>query len=177
MDKHTLEQMVDAGLSQAKIARQVGCSPTSVRYWLAKHGLKTRRGPKGLLSPEMLATRQCPCGETDPAKFYGRKRHICGSCQSKYNLEYGRENRRRAIQFLGGRCTNPTCHFDRYQSALQVHHKDPKTKDPTFASYRGWSWGRIQRELEKCLLLCACCHSAVHAGELDITWSQRFNHF
>ena len=67
---------------------------------------------------------------------------------------------------LGGKCS--ACGFDKYQSALQMHHLDPSTKDKAFASIRGWSEERILEEIKGCVLLCACCHAAVHSGELTI---------
>jgi hypothetical protein len=48
--------------------------------------------------------------------------------------------------------------------ALDIHHVDPKKKDPDFKRMRGWAWDRIKNELDKCMLLCKNCHAAHHAG-------------
>lgn len=49
MDKDVLKSLVGQGKSANEIAKEVGLSPTPVRYWLKKHGLKTqwRGAPPG----------------------------------------------------------------------------------------------------------------------------------
>jgi hypothetical protein len=106
------------------------------------------------------------CGETDPTKFYGHKKSVCGSCHNKYTLEQGKKKREFIIEQLGGKCV--ACGYDKFKSALQAHHLDPSVKDKNFGSIRGWSEQRILDEIKGCVLLCACCHSAVHSGELTI---------
>jgi hypothetical protein len=170
MEQQTLQDLIDQGLSLAKIAAHQKCSQGSVRHWLKRYGLRTRRGPRGKLPKDMPAPRKCSCGETDPTKFYGHKRSVCGACTNQYNLRRGREQRERVVRHMGGKCAAPECGFDKYPSALQIHHSNPETKDPSFSSYRGWNWERLVVELEQCILLCACCHMAFHAGELEPTW-------
>ena len=41
MEKDLLERFVDGGGSIREIARELKTSPTSIRYWLKKHGLST----------------------------------------------------------------------------------------------------------------------------------------
>jgi hypothetical protein len=106
------------------------------------------------------------CGETDPIKFYGHKKSVCGKCHNKYTLDLGKKKRSFLVEHMGGKCV--ACGFNKYQSALQVHHLDPSKKDQNFPSIRGWSEQRILAEIQECVLLCACCHSAVHSGELII---------
>ena len=47
---------------------------------------------------------------------------------------------------------------------LDFHHLDPTTKEISVskAAYRGWSVGRLQQEIEKCVVLCANCHRMRH---------------
>lgn len=61
-------------------------------------------------------------------------------------------------------------------SELHWDHIDPSTKWSAIGSYskkttfgafvRGWSWERIEKELEKCRVLCQPCH-------MRRTWDQR----
>jgi predicted HNH restriction endonuclease len=102
------------------------------------------------------------CGETDPTRFYGKKKQICGRCDNQYTVERGRQISARARAELGGRCM--LCGFDKYHVSLDLHHLDAREKDPNFARKRGWSWERVEKELKKCVLLCKNCHTAVHAG-------------
>ncbi len=107
------------------------------------------------------------CGETNPDKFYGHKRTWCGACHNIYTSNQGRSKRERIIEYLGGCCSD--CGYKKYTCSLDVHHFDPSKKDPSFASARGWSWERIEKELQGCCLLCKNCHAAVHAGLLQLT--------
>jgi hypothetical protein len=114
-----------------------------------------------------MRTHKCGhCGETDPSKFYGHKKSVCGSCHNKYTLELGQKKRNFIIEEMGGKCVS--CGYDKYSSALQVHHLDPSQKDAKFHGIRGWSHERIIDEIKGCVLLCACCHAAVHSGELEL---------
>ncbi len=104
------------------------------------------------------------CGETDSSKFYGHKKSVCGSCHNKYTLELGQKKRNFIIEQMGGKCVS--CGYNKYSSALQVHHLDPSKKDSKFHGIRGWGKQRILDEIQECVLLCACCHAAVHSNEL-----------
>jgi transposase-like protein len=58
MDKHWLADRLEAGESIEAIAREVGRDPSTVAYWVNKHGLRSRHakrhGPRGGLSREQL---------------------------------------------------------------------------------------------------------------------------
>lgn len=167
MERSVLEPLVEQGLGLRPMAKLLGTSPTNVRYWVSKHGLNLKQKPFGpSYVPPRPVWKCCQCGETDPAKFYGHKRKICGSCQNAYNIRQGRKKRLRAVRELGGKCH--ACGFDRYPCSLDLHHLDSTTKDPNFRTMRGWAWKRILVELEKCTLLCKNCHAAVHNGFLRI---------
>ncbi|MEL6149861.1 MAG: hypothetical protein AAFR56_09555 [Chloroflexota bacterium] len=42
IEKHVLEDLIAKGYSQRQIATELVTGQTSVRYWLAKHGLRDR---------------------------------------------------------------------------------------------------------------------------------------
>ncbi len=155
MEKAALEKLVERGLSTRAIALSLETSQTNARYWMRKYALRTQ--PK--LSA--IVRKCCQCGEVDPAKFYGYKRAICGSCHNAYTTKTGQEKRLKAIEYSGGRCQ--LCGFDGHSRALDFHHRDRSAKDPKYKSMRGWSWERTLAELKKCILLCKNCHAAVHA--------------
>ena len=58
MDKHWLAGRLEAGDSIEKIAREVGRHPSTVAYWVNKHGLKSgyaaRHAPRGAIAREEL---------------------------------------------------------------------------------------------------------------------------
>ena len=162
MSEQQLRDLVLRGFSIREIGTALCCSYSNVRYWLRYYGMKTRQS---LIDKSGIAYI-CPCGETDPRKFYGRKRYKCARCHNDYCLVLGRKKRELALE-IGGNCCR-ICGFAKYRSALEFHHLDPSRKDPAFKSMRGWSEDRIRRELETCILLCGNCHAAIHSGELAV---------
>jgi hypothetical protein len=166
-NKKDLENLVSLGMTLKEMAKELKCSQTNVRYWLKKYDLRVKRGPRGKLPKDFIIQRKCgSCGETDPNKFYGNKKFICAKCHTKYVNEVGRKNRQYALDLLGNKCI--VCGFDKYNCSLDLHHVDPTIKDPNFSGYRSWSSKRIEKEVEKCVLLCRNCHAAVHNNEIDL---------
>lgn len=54
-------------------------------------------------------------------------------------------------------------------AALDFHHVDPATKSFNVASVgRSKSLQAVDRELAKCVVLCASCHRKVHAGRIEL---------
>jgi hypothetical protein len=164
MDKQTLEALINKNYTSRQIALENNIGQTSVRYWIKKHGLKLKRGGSGKHPKGFILPRKCLCGETDPAKFYGHKKSVCGKCHNKYTSEKGREKKEYAVIKLGGCCK--VCGFNKYNSGLDIHHLDPSKKDPNFRSHRSWKKERIDKELEHCMLLCKTCHAGVHSKDI-----------
>ena len=104
-------------------------------------------------------------------KKHGRTEHFprkdgtyrCGKCASAWVSTNRRNKKQRLVELHGGACI--LCGYNRYAGALDFHHKNPKTKK--FAlSVKGlsYAWEEIQKEAEKCVLLCKNCHAEVEAG-------------
>jgi hypothetical protein len=157
--KTALHKYIKNNYSTREIAQAFECSQSNVRHWLRKYNLRTTWVGKSKHLPH-----KCPCGETDPLRFYGHRKHICANCHNRSSRRRAEERRDRAIAVLGGRCAS--CGFHEWRSALHIHHTDPSKKDPTFKTSRSWSWERLKKEIEACELLCANCHSGVHSGNL-----------
>lgn len=159
MDKTTLENLVNQGLSQYKIADVLKCSQTRVKYWLLKHNLKTIHSiPK---------VKKCVlCGETDLSKFYrhrdGRFRYRCRCCDNKKTIERFRDYKRKAGEYKGGKCL--ICGYSKCLASLDFHHKCPDKKDPNWKKMRNWPLEKIKAELDKCDLVCRNCHGEIHSG-------------
>ena len=68
-----------------------------------------------------------------------------------------------SIAYKGGKCQ--ICGYSKYGGALDLHHVNPDTKEFGIAD-KGYtrSWERIQKELDKCILVCANCHREVEGG-------------
>ncbi len=76
------------------------------------------------------------------------------------------------VTYKGGKCE--LCGYSSCAEALDLHHKDPSTKDFGISSSgltRSWEKNRI--EADKCVLLCANCHREIHAGYKQPTWATK----
>jgi len=66
-----------------------------------------------------------------------------------------------ALIYKGNCCV--ICGYNRSRYSLTFHHIDPEKKD--FGISTGIrSWSKLQKELDKCVLLCANCHGEIHEG-------------
>ena len=126
-----------------------------------------------------------PFGERNTSKLELVKKDghefACGQCGRKYVYKRGRGHthkkcnscvvntrrkalKRRAVEYKGGCCKN--CGYNKCINALVFHHVDPTTKEFLISGNHCYSWDRIRKELDKCVLLCHNCHTEVHAGDL-----------
>ncbi|WP_216820524.1 hypothetical protein [Synechococcus sp. BDU 130192] len=92
------------------------------------------------------------------------RRHRCRQCKQK--LQNAR--RQKIYDYLRAYKQNLNCSrcgFSDYR-ALEFHHTDPTAKDFSVADFvsRGASLAKIQKEIEKCCVLCANCHRIEHYG-------------
>ena len=73
--------------------------------------------------------------------------------------------KRRIVEYLGGACARCRVTPERlgHVAAFDCHHLDPRTKRFNICGNHCRSWETIRAELDKCQLLCACCHRIVEA--------------
>src|ERR1700757_1606373 len=81
---------------------------------------------------------------------------------AEYMRNKRRELRRRAIEYLGGKCTRCGTTDD-----LEIDHVDRRTKKFTFGG-RVLSWEKLVVELKKCQLLCATHHLEKTVSEIEV---------
>jgi len=63
-----------------------------------------------------------------------------------------------AVELLGGKCS--ICGLVDNPAVYDFHHRDPKEKDVGISQAK--SWAAIEKELEKCDLVCSNCHRKLH---------------
>jgi transposase len=169
IERATLESLVDTGASSREVAAQLGLSVGTVRHWLRKYRLQTRRGVarerRKQFEDEGEETVEMDCHRHGPTLFRLERRGIyrCLRCRSEYVSVRRRRVKAILVDEAGGRCR--LCGYDRYVGALHFHHLDPGEK--AFSLSQDGLTRSLQRaraEARKCVLLCSNCHSEVEAG-------------
>lgn len=133
--------------------------------------------PRTITDEQALGTltKQCMrCGEVLPLTTFGvngslpsgkqKYKPRCNPCvgiherevfnQKLYEVVGGRENLKCSI-----------CGYNRSVAGLDFHHLDPNTKDREIAVMKNYSKDALKREIDKCIILCACCHRELHVNE------------
>lgn len=147
--------------------------------------------PRELKTYHHLTVKVCSSCEVEKSidQFHFKRRDtglrnaFCISCQkiikSKHyvdnkGLYRQRAKERRAklileVQGLKGALCCSKC-GESHIATLHFHHVNPKDKDANVASALrdGWSIARLKKEIEKCIVLCANCHSILHYDEQQL---------
>jgi hypothetical protein len=87
------------------------------------------------------------------------------SKQSKAVIDWRRRTKRRAVEYLGGKCSR--CGYNKCVRALSFHHRDPLIKSFGIANPSTKKWEIVKAELDKCDLLCLNCHMEI---EDEVYW-------
>lgn len=81
--------------------------------------------------------------------------------------ERRKRNKQKAVDYLGGKCLHCATAYEN-NSVYDFHHVDTTTKEADPGSLLHYSWKRIVKELDKCILLCANCHRIEHNKENNV---------
>jgi endo-1,4-beta-mannosidase len=138
-----------------------------------------------------MKTKLCPkCNKTHSVEDFPRtgtrRRSWCKTCWKQKDIEYHAEwykknkekhcarvelrrkkhsaELRKYISTIKKKCS--VCGYDKYDKALEYHHINNDNKDCAIAVMvsNGYSKERINKEIAKCIVLCANCHREVHGG-------------
>ena len=72
-----------------------------------------------------------------------------------------REIKQSLVDYKGGKCEK--CGYNKSLKALQFHHLNPKDKKFAISeNLRSLNAKDLQKELDKCILVCANCHAEIH---------------
>jgi predicted Zn-ribbon and HTH transcriptional regulator len=174
LTREQLAPLVDRGATVREIAAAVDRSPSTVRYWLRRLGMKTnsyRENRRMALEARRAGNRRFAgvCKRHGATDFFafpnGRSR--CGKCSSEAVSRRRRKLKRILVAEAGGRCE--LCGYDRCIRALEFHHRNPEEKVFGVAE-RGFtrSIAELRTEASKCALLCANCHAEVEEGVAEL---------
>ena len=169
LGRDVLERLVAEGRPISAMARELDVSATTVRWWLARYGLKTSR------SQRLAATRAArEAGATSVQASCDRHGDVtlvqrpgggfrCHRCRNDAVVAHRRRVKSVLVAEAGGACR--ACGYAGSAAALQFHHLDPADKEFSIAGQGVTrSMARARAEAAKCMLLCANCHAEVEAG-------------
>ena len=178
LSRDVLEGLVAEGLSLRGMARRLDRSPSTVRHWLDKHGLRSRyRDRNRELIREARAagrnTAELTCRRHGPTEYYlaPNGSYCCKRCRRERVAEWRRRAKRRLVEEAGGRCV--VCGYDAAPAALHFHHLDPSKKSFGLAMAGNTrAFERMREEAKKCVLLCGNCHAEVELGLTQLPQSE-----
>lgn len=170
MNKDNLKDAyIIQNLSQRQVATKFGLSQTTIRYYLKKYNI-VKSSLVGKYS-HVNVDKICPkCKTFKLASEYYHSRtktkrksgSWCKSCMKAQVIERQRKYKQQALDYKGGKCQ--TCGYNKYQGALEFHHRDPSQKDLEMSKFSRSPLSEDgKKELDKCDLLCANCHREAHA--------------
>lgn len=99
----------------------------------------------------------------DPDRYEKNKRNRRRKAAKK-------RRRNMAYKLLGDKCA--VCGYNKCRKALEFHHLDPSEKEYNISNGLNKPWAVLQRELEKCCLLCKVCHVEVHEGLVELEYEE-----
>ncbi len=132
----------------------------------------------------MKVCRKCEIEkeEKDFAKKGKGLDSFCRACHSIISKAHYRANKSRYRELIDKRIAElydwfrsfkktlkcERCNEDDY-ACLDFHHLDPTTKERGICQIvnSGWCRERIQKEIDKCIILCSNCHRKLHAREKE----------
>lgn len=109
----------------------------------------------------MVEIRNCSIHGETRFFFEEGRRFRCMKCRQDRVNQRRRKLKQMAVDYKGGKCKR--CGYHKCLAALEFHHEDPSQKDFAISmSGQTRSWERIQKELDKCILVCSNCHKEIH---------------
>ena len=102
------------------------------------------------------------CSRHGDTKFVFTDNYFkCMRCRQDAVNKRRRKLKMMAVEYKGGKCEK--CGYDKCIGALEFHHLDPSQKDFAISSTGSTrAWSKIQKELDKCILVCSNCHREIH---------------
>jgi hypothetical protein len=106
--------------------------------------------------------------KTAKQRYYEKNKDTIKAKAAKGKLPRARRLKSEIVIHFGGKCTK--CNFEyngKNACVFQFHHIDPSEKsfEVGVRSFCNLSKKKVWAEAEKCLLLCANCHSMEHSAE------------
>ncbi len=182
MNKSLKQQMVDLfdnGWNYTQIASKLECSKGTISYHLSPLVEQRKKEKKEFIES---IKNNLPKDRIELIELYGNKLTFrekqyffnnfyklpdMGTKKGVVPNEYYRKKRflikKELVEYKGGKCK--MCGYSKSLRALQFHHLDPSEKDFNIGGVSTLNED-VKKELDKCILVCANCHSEIHDNNL-----------
>lgn len=135
------------------------CKVANQKFKIPKKKIKKKVLAQIIVPTVMSVCKWHSCQQEVPSN----KKFCCNAHKNNFFVDRRRKCiKGLAIELKGGKCQ--LCDYNKCNQVLQFHHLDPSKKDFNIGNGNTRSWSATKQELEKCILLCANCHTEVHAG-------------
>lgn len=161
MDFNWIKEQLANGTSYVELAKQFSIPKSTLISRCIKAGIRSRDVVK------KLNNKNCSKCNTvkDNTEFYIRKNgnldSYCKACVNKVSKERKHDIKKQCLEYKGNKCE--ICGYNKCIGALHFHHLSPSEKDFAISNLRSYTINdKIKKELDKCQILCANCHSEKH---------------
>ena len=79
--------------------------------------------------------------------------------KSEHVISWRQRAKLKLVDYKGGECER--CGYNKCMKVLGFHHLDPNEKDFNISG-KSWSFEKLKKEVDKCILVCANCHIEIH---------------
>lgn len=177
--KEKILEMVKSGLTYKQIKEELNCSLSTISYHCKNEKIESTHTQKKFnndLIDEIRKLYSEIKNSHKVAKILG----ISKSSVLKYvdvfkpkkmtNDEFKKNRvsqviywrikvKKKLVEYKGGKCE--LCGYDKCIDALDFHHKDINDKKFGIGG-KSYSFERLKKEADKCILICANCHREIH---------------
>ena len=163
------------GKSYKEITKILGCAMSTVSYHCQLHKMGDNNQKVSEDEKEQFQKMYDEIGSLkkvaklagrsfETVKKYVQVRTIVKKVtNSESVILWRKRTKKKLIEYKGGKCE--LCGYNKCDSALQFHHKDPTEKDFSISG-RSLSFDRLKEEVDKCMLVCSNCHAEIHENIL-----------
>jgi len=163
------------GKSYKEITKILGCAMSTVSYHCQLHKMGDNNQKVSDDEKEQFQKMYDEIGSLKKvAKLTGRsfetvkkyvqvRTRVKKVTNSESVILWRKRTKKKLIEYKGGKCES--CGYNKCDSALQFHHKDPTEKDFSISG-KSLSFDRLKEEVDKCMLVCSNCHAEIHENIL-----------
>jgi len=177
--KDKILELVESGLTYKQVSEELGCVISTVSYHCKNNKIESIHSQKKLSDKlikkikelyeieksSLKVAKLLNVSKTTVLKYVQtHKRKKLTEQESKErkvkNVIYWRQRAKiKLVEYKGGECNK--CGYNKCIDALEFHHLNPEEKDFGISG-KSWSFERLKKEVDKCLLVCSNCHKEIH---------------